>query len=460
MQRTRQNVRGNAAYSVAPRAAMTLIELLIVIVILATLTAAALPLLTPTTAERRIRETSRSFNTFLTQQQSKAIVSNRATGVALKRLSAETGNAADRGVCLEVVPVEVPVPYAGFDENSRMRVALNPNIPGQVLLDFITRNASGSATSGLPAGWRADLVPQALIRINDVVELKGTQYRILLGPDTSNMAIDPVNGYLGGNAGNLSQVVRLNAVPVNNTGQVIEPEYAGDGSRLTSAALRAAVASNNTGNGPFWTEPAPYKIHRQPVPTSADPFQLPEGAAIDLEASGIVGAVPFHYSDGDDVSAPVLYETITNAPVYILFSPEGNVERVQYERVQVVDNNGSRASVPVIGIPSANVALLVGRRELIPADTSLDLVSGTETEREAEKAKLNWLNLESRWVTIGTQSGSIVTTENAFVTPTVPTVDYDRNGTVDAAPDSLDTRMGQIQAAQEFAREMRRTTGG
>lgn len=434
---------------------MTLVELLIVLVILATLTAAVLPVLTPTTEGRRIRETSRSLNTFITQAQSKAISTRRPYGIALKRLSADTGNDADRGVCLEVVPVEVPVPYAGFDENSRMRVAINPddNYPGTVVLDFVTRgNNETPDTDDLPPGWDADLVPPNLLRLGDVVEVLGNRFRIIL----PKAQITQNNGYLSGHQGarNNPRPAQVVAQPTNNTGQLIDPVYGPDGSRLTPAILRAAIANQQDDSTTlFWTEPAPYKVHRQPVPTSADPYQLPEGAAIDLEASGIVGEIPFHYSDGD--SDAELLETVTNDPVYILFSPDGYVERVQYMRVQD-DGTGNRVPAPLLGIPSANIALLIGRRENIPADTTLDLTSGTETEREAEKAKINWLNLESQWVMIGSQSGSVVTTENAFVnTNTLTPVDFDGGG---VGP--LDIRRTQIQAAQEFAREMRRTTGG
>lgn len=429
------------------RSAMTLIELLIVIVILATLTAAALPILTPTTSGRRLRETSRSLNTYLTQQQSQAISTRRPVGVALKRLSSETGRAADRGVCLEVVPVEVPVPYAGFDENSRMRVALNPNVPGQVVLDFITRgNTHQPNSDNLPLGWDADLVAPILLRLGDVVEVLGNQYRIV---DSGTMAIS--NSYLEGHLGASSSATpaQIGAVPINNTGQLIEPVYDAAGQRLSTASIRTGNSAS-----PFWSEPCPYKIHRQPVTTSSDPFQLPEGTAIDLEASGIVGEVPFHYEDGDNTAE--LMENVSDGPVFIMFSPEGNVERVQYRRVQY-NQDGNLVSSTLLGIPATNISLLVGSRELIPADTTLDLVGGTETERETEKAKLNWLNLESRWVTIGSQNGNIVTTENAFVNvATLPPVDFDQDGSMSP----LDIRRTQIQAAQEFAREMRRTTGG
>lgn len=427
------------------RAAMTLIELLIVIVILATLTAAALPILTPSTTERRVREATRGLNAYISQAQAKAISSQRPYGVALKRLSSETGQDAARGVCIEVVAVEQPVPYSGFDENSRMRVAINPDQPGSVRLQFVTRNSTNTST-GLPAGWGPDLVPAGLIRVNDIVEFQGSRFQ--LATFESGTTIDANNYFTGNAADSTPQLVTLIAAPINDTGQLLKPEYDANGQRLSAALIQ-------TGNStpPYWTEPAAYKIHRQPTTTSAPPFQLPEGTAIDLEASGEFGEVPLHWDDQNAALGEL--ETPTNSPIYIMFSPEGSIERVQYERAEI--DSGTIAPVSVLRTPTANVALLVGRRENIPV-TTLNPVGGTETELEAEKAKINWLNTESRWVVLGAQTGNVVTAENAFVNLPIQADDYDGDNDVDGS--LLETRMGQIQAAQEFARGMRPTGGG
>ena len=416
---------------------MTLVELLVVIVILALLTAAALPVLTPSTTERRLRESSRELNAYLSRAQANAIRTQRPYGIALKRLSSETGKADDRGVCVEVMAVEQPAPYCGFDENSRMRVA-HHEVPttNLVYLQFLTRNPNSSSTgnsNGIPLGWMPDLVPSDLIRVGDVVEVAGS--RFIIHPSSSSNLI----GYIYGNDG--STIVQVTAQPLGSTGQLINPVRDNEGTRIS--------AGNLTDKTPYWSEPLRYKILRQPTPTSVEPLQLPDGIAVDLEASGIFGEVPFHYSDGN--SGTILNETVDDSPIYILFSPDGNIERVQLQRVQ---QDGAQAITQLI-TPTNNVALLVGRRELIPADTTLDLTSGSETQQELEKSKLNWLNLESRWVVIGAQTGAVVTSENAFVSPgSLTTVDFDGNGDT-----FLNRRRTQIQAAQEFARELKRTGG-
>ena len=223
-------------------AAMTLIELLIVIVILATLTAAALPILTPTTTERRIREASRELNAYISQAQAKAIASQRPYGVALKRLSSDTGRADDRGVCLEVFMVEQPAPYAGFDENSGVRVALNRtrsgnqvvailgDNPNTVLLEFVTR-AQPNVAYSLPPGWNGDLFPAGVIRPGDVVEVGGNRYQLLSSqppqvPFLREIEVSSTDGYyVDPNEGQLGNPFRpvIIARPLNNTGQLIQP---------------------------------------------------------------------------------------------------------------------------------------------------------------------------------------------------------------------------------------------
>lgn len=449
------------------RSGLTLIELLLVSVILVTLVATALPVLTPTTSERRIREATRGLNTYITKVQAQAISTGRPVGIALKRLSSETQNDDARGVCLEVFTVEQPAPYAGFDENSAVRVALNDpdtmargfNFP-TVLLQFITR---GGSVNGLQPGWSIDLFPGGVVRPGDIIEVQGNRYELLHStldnnrvgmPSVTEMQLDNLGFFAGASDQTLHFV---HARPLNDTGQLVIPTYANNGFRLTPEGVARLVATNNPSTRPYWTEPSAYKIYRQPTTTSAAPYQLPNGIAVDLEASGVIGDIPFHWEDGNDNgtnnSSANAGETPYNVPIYIMFTPEGSIERVQYLRRDSLGND-----VSIRTAPTANVSLLVGRRELIPADRNVNLTSANQNELEQEKNKLNWLNLESRWVTIGVGSGSIVTTENAFVTPSlVPAADYDGDGNRDDDP--LGRRMGQITAAQEFAREMQRAGG-
>ena len=64
--------------------------------------------------------------------------------------------------------------------------------------------------------------------------------------------------------------------PLNDSGQMVNAKYDNNGNELGAIASPPA---------PYWTDPASYKILRQPMKTSAEPLQLPEGSAIDLRAA-------------------------------------------------------------------------------------------------------------------------------------------------------------------------------
>ncbi|OHB71704.1 MAG: hypothetical protein A2V70_08025 [Planctomycetes bacterium RBG_13_63_9] len=151
--------------------------------------------------------------------------------------------------------------------------------------------------------------------------------------------------------------------------------------------------------------PVPYAIFRRPVKSAAAPLQLPTGAVVDLEASGT-----------DDHLFGV-----GTAPVTIMFSPNGSLERV-YE--------GGNPVVPV----TEPIFLLVGRRERV---TGLPLSANPSDEE-----KPNWADPANLWVSINPQTGLVTTTENNPVSPML--VDY---------TDPTTWLDPHIRAARTFARE-------
>src|SRR5205807_8582411 len=118
----------------------------------------------------------------------RAISSNRPFGIALKRLSQDTGRSDDNGVCLEVFYVEQQPPYSGFDANSRACVAIHPDPAeaGKVLVRFLTRGPTGA---NLPAGWTSDLFPSNTIRPGDVIEINGTRFQLLADNNRANIGV-------------------------------------------------------------------------------------------------------------------------------------------------------------------------------------------------------------------------------------------------------------------------------
>ncbi|HMP07052.1 MAG TPA: hypothetical protein PJ982_11920, partial [Lacipirellulaceae bacterium] len=169
---------------------------------------------------------------------------------------------------------------------------------------------------------------------------------------------------------------------------------------------------------------------------------------IDLRASGI-GINEYFYvaSDGDSN-----FRRNNREPILIMFAPEGRVSRVRFDRRP---SNDIPFDQPVVD----NIFLLVGRRELAPppteqADVTLDVTlppNNSDAYREAREA-INWLRGESRWIAIGSQSGRIVSVENAFVNLNSPDI-------TSQDAESERRRNAQIQAARGFARQMSQLGG-
>jgi prepilin-type N-terminal cleavage/methylation domain-containing protein len=428
------------------RYGLTLIELLVVIIILTTIVAAAIPIMAPADNDRRMREASRSLNTVITVAQSRAISLNRPVGIGLKRLSQDTGRVEDRGVCVQVYFVEQLPPFSGFDENSAAMVAFDNGPSGgggaQVLVRFVTRGNFVLQTSDrLPTGWDPDPLPPNAIRPGDVVEISGTQYRLTDTGVPAGNSLD-ANGFYIANAG--TPPGTLVAVPVNATGQMLNMKYDSDG---------LEIGTPNATNLPFYTNPAPYKIFRQAMPTSDEPFQMPEGTAIDLRASGLGYFDYFYWPGAHD----------NNDPVMILFTPEGKVSRLRYNQGWVEGSEPVKIfDAPVVD----DLYLLVGAREktLLPAasaDPTLDPVAvgdaTTDEKRQKLREPLNWLNGSSRWIVIGSQSGRIATVGNTFVD--LLGVLNDPNPIFTASAGTEDMRARQIVAARELTRLTTQATG-
>jgi type II secretory pathway pseudopilin PulG len=455
---------------------MTLIELLIVIVIITTLVSAAIPLMAPTNDDRRLREASRAVNSFFAAAQARAIAIQRPVGVGIKRLSKDTQKPEDNGVSVELYYVEQPSPFVGFNEQSLARVALysptNTSLyngkRNLVIVQFVVPGTTNpQATDRLPPGWDADqFFPSYVVRPLDIIEIGGTRYQLLYDQKNPDSEVPPAvdnNQFFKSNTGVITglNVVQIVAQPLNDSGQMLNVRYDNDGNELPAKSV----------NGPFryWTEPAPYKILRQPMKTSAEPLQLPEGTAIDLRASGLGDSGFFYYP-----VLPMLFPTkrIDNdQDILIMFAPEGRVSRLA---LSVYPSDSVPFDQPVVD----NIFLLVGKRENCPPpDVGNDKTlsssvpnSGTpDRERLLADMKkpVNWLRGESRWIVIGSQSGRVVTVENSFVDPL--TIINNKPGSVSLGSEELRTLQivgapqfgaaAAIPGAREFVKEMKQLGG-
>lgn len=460
----------------APRG-MTLIELLIVIIIITTLVSAAIPLMAPTNDDRRLREASRAVNSFFAAAQARAISIQRPVGVGIKRLSKDTLKPEDNSVSIELYYVEQPTPFVGFNEQSQVRVAFNsPPVAGSyasnsVLLQFVVPGTNNSTTAdNLPEGWDRETpaFPPSTIRPGDVLVVNGTRFQLVGSTFDSELKLDPSKTFYDPITGNPDgQIV---AIPLNDTGQMIDVRYDNAGYPLGSdrAGFAAAPAKPPA---PYWTNPAPYKILRQPMKTSAEPLQLPEGTAIDLRASGLGDSAYFF-------TPPTVADSqgVNNSDdILIMFAPEGRVSRL------ILNPNGVDPTFkPPFDQPIVdNVFLLIGKRENCPPpDVGIDKTLNTSTipgsgvaNRESllteMKKPVNWLRGESRWIVIGSQSGRVVTVENAFVDPaaiashpaasSIQNTEDLRNLQIAGAPQF--GAATAIPGAREFIKEMKQLGG-
>ena len=375
---------------------MTLIELLVVIVILTTLVVSVVPILSPNNDSRKIREASRGLHAYITLAQAKAARSGRPVGIAFRE------SAPGSGVALEVFQLQVPKGFPGFSEESTaiFRADTSTTEP----YDFILQLGEGMGSSF--DGITGPYVPNKLARPSDILDLDGIQFRLESSPAGES------NGFF-------NEASRYTGILINSS--------------------RDSMTFNSTlefpiGSGTFWTNPKPYKILRQPANSSESPYQLPAGVAIDMQGSVVEGGVT------DGFPAPnSLATTASDASdtVGIMFSPAGGVSDVFF--------NGSTIT------NVAKLILLLGRVENGGLQTTSEytLTGLTNDQLEERQEKINWLNLDSRWLAIAARSGRVVVSENAFVTETKITTD---GGDPDSSED-------QIEAAHEFVHAMKQGGG-
>jgi len=158
--------------------------------------------------------------------------------------------------------------------------------------------------------------------------------------------------------------------PMVQVGDLIRIDYRGPLYRITSVTAGTSVTFQLAGSGdqlpPAIAAPGvPFQIYRYPRKTAAAPLELPPSSSIDLSLSGVGSA-------GTELAAGT-------TPVIILFNPSGYVDRI--------------ISSGYTGRPAGTVHFLVGRSDQI--------------------AGLNLSDLSNIWVSVGHQSGLIVSTASA-----------------------------------------------
>lgn len=435
--------------SLCPRSALTLVELLVVIIILTTLVGGVIPVLSPNNDSRKIRAASRGLQGYISQIQAKAARTGRPHGIGFRETAPESG------VAIEVFGLEVPPPFAGFSTASQARIMRRLRGPSFdpthfTFVQFVLADSLAVSVDP-PDEYAFDQIPPNFVRPNDQIEIDGFRYQFV---DDRN--IDQATGFY-------TSVATLRVVPVDET-------------NATSAGQTYAFVKGyptpQVANTPLHlhdnqlTAPKPYKIIRQPTNSSEAPYQLPSSIAIDIQGSILENAnfidenrlarnypiVGGQQQLNVDIASLADRQRDNQETVGIMFSPTGAVSAIQH-------NN-----LPVTG--TSRVVLLLGRIENGGLTYSLDnpndlservydcaweiATGASKKDLEDLQESVNWLNLESRFLSIATTNGRVVVSEPAFVDATSPDI---------GGGNAVQQYLNQIEAAHGFVQEMT-TVGG
>lgn len=439
------------------RLGMTLIELMVVIVILVTLVAGVLPLVSPNNDARKIAEASRSLQTYFVQAQAEAARLGRPVGIGFRETSAGSG------VALEAFQMVVPPVYPGSSQLSRVMVTPVTIPPSTYGVRDTATNPNGNfgpgdedkvrfeSYTGAPlyyvhtqlavdvGGSRLDSLPPNMFQVGDIIEADGNRFVIV--DDARNVTIQQFPygpWYL--NPAEHPQDMKDTLICVRL-----------DDVQQGTKAPQLSVPPNGYS----------YGIHRQPmgaerttgspserVITSGEaPLQLPAGVAIDILASGIEAnemAVNCQqkratYQDQAGLTKEIPYMA------GVLFSPNGGIDSYWL--------NGQRY------LDVSRVFFLLGRVENgNPIDSTNPANSVfvrewkgiSDNEFRDRISKVNWLNPDSRWLTINANDGRLSVSQNANVDPRIVN-DNTYHDDEMRSTDPLEAMKAQIEAAHEIA---------
>jgi prepilin-type N-terminal cleavage/methylation domain-containing protein len=401
---------------------LTLIELLVTIVILVTLIAGVLPLISPNNDSRKIRESSRQLVSLLQQAQAQAARDGRPVGVGFTDPDGD-------GMALEAYIIAEPPAFTGFASSSSCVFSPpNNNAPtfGQGVPPLL------NVTFGRGVGGErvilddpGDVIPPQMFRggkLNadmsgrmdtpgDIIEVGNEQFEIVdldcddVDDQDSNPDVETIN--------NVEYLTSQKSLTV----------------RWISWRNRDARLAPRGGKA--------YRIRRRPMTnlapsrTAAEAIQFPRGVGIDFDPT-----------DG-------------NFSLGVVFSPTGSIDALYLD--------GSRRPV------EEPLYILLGRSENANPPTGnappndIDYsryafnTSDADDELADRRTKVNLLNADSRWVVI-TPAGRILGAENYLFDPRAPQI---VNGTdTGDTSDPWQQRDRQRKIAQHYARNLDSEGGG
>jgi type II secretory pathway pseudopilin PulG len=464
---------------------MTLIELLVTIVILVTLLAGVLPLVSPNNDSRKIREASRQLVSLLTQAQAQAARDGRSVGVGYNEFQSWTdldndgerdegdGEVTGNGMALSAYIVAEPPPFTGYSSDAAVGFVFP--VPGGGGCQFY---APLSASTPTPDLLRPGDPPLVNIAFGNGVGGEGMQFYPLAPLDVSDgipakmfrgavMELKDSGYWEAEGTGDVIQIGKeLFEIVLNDFDDVdddppdndpdVEPAVDFDdltGGEYLRAQKVLTVRWLTWRGRPTMAESGgdvnqtmlprggrSYRIRRQPTSTvspsrtTAEAIQFPRNVGIDLDPD------------------------FANETLSIVFAPNGTVEAI-------FRDGRKEDEIQPVFIMLGRVENSNPRKEMPPGSGEYDIdylrydfrTPMDDDELAERRTEVNLLNGDSRWVVV-TPSGRILTAENALFDPRLPAFVSGGGGTTDDLPGAQRER--QRDAAQEFARNYQAEAGG
>jgi type II secretory pathway pseudopilin PulG len=382
-----------------------------------TVLAGVLPLVSPNNNARKLREASRQLNSLLAQAQAQAARDGRPVGVAFRETGA--GNPDYSGMALEAYIVAEPAPFAGFSEHSRVAVT-TPSVTmygsatgangGTLFTDFYDGYPVDELTFTLADQATPDDLPPRMLRFGDVVAIGS--YEFMIVDDSSETTVPNIT----------------NGDPVDPT--------------LETTNVLHCVWINKQPGQLYPQGIKTYRIRRQISKGSDSPLQFPRGIGIDLLASGAEGlTAPNSFDDFNTTTAP--------KQIDVLFDAKGSLDSIFVNKIR----NHTVEQVYLL------MGLFENGNNGAMDHNDYDFAAGTVADDELaqRRTRINWLNPDSRWVSVN-RAGRIITAENniSFDPRVSPHID----GLTGTAQENIDEqRRRQLNNARQNASNMSGSTG-
>ena len=369
----------------------TLVEILIVLAIFSVLAAVALPMVRQMVSDQKGANTSRAITAFFDQTRRRAIVEGRSMGVLVERLATNGGMQPMSASLRLRQMVGVPA-YSGESSGAFATLRADPFWPAgaadrdSLELDTAVFAAHDNQLLWLSGELANDSYERAPIRVGDLMEFPGGRTVVIEQIRNISVAGVPQDVWVNFR---FFDVKDDPATPGFRTRRFPDSEFlvrepvvdtSGSGTSGGFQVVGGLVVDNNP-------PVVQYKIHRSPSPSSSAPYNLPRGAVIDLNYSGM-GAFGNEF-------APHLGQT--NSHVLLTFAANGSVSQISYS-----DSTGTTVQTP----PTAPIFFCIGDSDGVRPDS----LFSTE-----ERAVANLLNLKSIWVVINPNTGRAVASPFASV---------------------------------------------